>query len=583
MPKRYRDLVTRRSLPDAEDEKNILAFSIMNTNVAEAISRYYEDGQLKLKYLTPIYRRQYRSVLKYFKQYGKAPRRAIKFIHDGEKAKIKDLDELQLEEDLLIVLAQEYQARREGYSVSPQYVITEMIPRFLRARKVKDISDKIDMQLERGNVREAEDLISEYDVITVDPPDHTFGMIDTLSHEYQLEYYYRKLKEPSKDVFRFDGALDALIGPLKRQWLVSLSGTTKSGKSYFLLDLAISAAVYQKRNVMYFCPEMSEDDMNDERVIPWATNRAASKESAGVVYIPEFDCLNNQMNKCTANQRVKRGSKYKTVPLRTVNNNTPLTIFDERENVKEENQLFADSKAVENWEPCTICRNDRERYNYGLYKRFRPSIYYKPRTIKKVSRKVRNRAFKGLKQRGANGRLQIKYFPKYQLTIEDTFNIAKKYCDKNNWPVDIIIIDYVDVLKPTSGNKEMTWQDYDHMWKLSSGFAQEMDSLVISADQTTKAGRIMRTVDHTVTPQASTKDHHLDAKFAVNKFEEETLNNLCRVNIIYHRHRPFNRNLEVMLTQNLTCARAFLDSAFWYNKKMTTYPIKMPENYGVDL
>jgi hypothetical protein len=556
---------------------------IMNTNVTEAIYRYYDTGQLKLKHLTPIYRRQYRSVLSYYKRYGKAPRRAIKFIHDGEKAKIKDEDELQLEEDLLSVLAQEWQAKREGYAVSPAYVIGEMIPRFLRARKLKEISDKLDQNLEHGNTQEAETLLSEYEIVSSEPPDDTFGMTDTLSHQYQLEYYYRKLREPTKEVFRFDGALDALIGPLKRQWLVSLSGTTKSGKSYFLLDLAITAAVYQKRNVMYFCPEMSEDDMNDERVIPWATNRAASKEDAGTIYVPEFDCLNNQLNKCNANKRVKRGKKYKTIPLRTVNHDRQLTIFGQKEDIKPEHQIFADSQVAKSWEPCTVCRDDRERFSYGIYKRFRPSIYYRARKIKTVSRKSRNRAFRGLESRGAGGRLRIKYFPKYQLTIEETFNMARKFAEKNNWSVDIIIIDYVDVLKPTSGNKEMTWQDYDHMWKLSSAFAQEMDALVISADQTTKAGRLLRSIDHTVTPQASTKDHHLDVKFAVNKFDEETLNNLCRVNMIYHRHRPFNRNLEVMLTQNLTLAKAFLDSAFWYNKEMPSYPIKMPENYGTNL
>ena len=68
--KKKRMLIKRRLLPDLEYEKYILAFMIMHHNVADAAYKYFTDGQLKLKYLSPSYKRQYRSVLKFYKKYG---------------------------------------------------------------------------------------------------------------------------------------------------------------------------------------------------------------------------------------------------------------------------------------------------------------------------------------------------------------------------------------------------------------------------------------------------------------------------------------------------------------------------------
>jgi hypothetical protein len=314
--------------------------------------------------------------------------------------------------------------------------------------------------------------------------------------------------------------------------------------------------------------------MNEERVVCYVANRAGSPEDAGLLWVPQFDCINNQTDKCTAMKRVKENGKIKRVPLRV--GSGQLTRFNDAEEVAPDNQLDASGEHAQRWVICTECRHLPERYSYSLYKKFRPSIFFKKKKILPISDKARRRRFKGLESLPVNN-LLIKYFPKYQMTIEQAFDVARKYVKANGWKPDIIIFDYLDVLRPSSGNIEMTWQDYDHLWKIASGFAQETDALIITADQTTKAGRIARLIDHTVTPQASTKDHHVDVKIGLNKFLEETLNNLCRVNVIYHRHKSFNRDLEVMLTQNLTVGKAMLDNAIWHNKSTPPYPIRIPE------
>jgi len=571
--KRYRDLVRRRTLPDTIDEQNIIAFCVMHNDVMEAMYNYYRTGQLKLKHITQIYRPIFRSLASFFEKYHKAPNRTIRFIHEGEKAKLNS-DEIKITEDLLEIIAKDYQASKEGYSITPEYIVQEMIPRFLRARKLKEISDKLDTNIEKGNIDQAEELIGQYEKVSSEPPKHMEGFNSPHEYGYFCEYIERVRNEGSKIVYTFPGALNYLIGPIKYEWLVSASGTTKSGKSFFLLDMAQDAALNHKRKVAYFNLEMGEEDTYQERIIPWVTGRTTDPTRKGLNYIPIFDCINNQTGQCQAQKAMGKGRKRESLRI----GEGKLCSFNEFEQPNKQTIPYIDQvvDSVNNWKVCTICRNLKERFQYSKYKKFRPSIFYKPIKIKKYSSHVGYKKFKALTA-FKNENFKIRYFPKYSLTIEEAFDIIRNLMNKYNWKPDMVFFDYLDILKPTSGNAEMTWQDYDHMWKLASAFAQEIKATVITADQTTKAGRTTRLQDHTQTPQASTKDNHVDLKIGINKFEEETQNNICRASVIYHRHRAFSRNLEVIMLQNLTLAKTMLDTEFWLNDKMPPYPVKLPE------
>jgi hypothetical protein len=395
------------------------------------------------------------------------------------------------------------------------------------------------------------------------------GFEDAHDYQYFCDYIDDQKSEGQKIVYTFPGALGYLIGPIKYQWLVSVSGTTKSGKSYFLLDMAQDAALNHKKKVLYFNLEMGKEDTYFERIIPYITGRTTDQSYVGMNYIPIFDCINNQTGKCQAKKQIKK----KRISLRE--GKGQLVTFNETEQPLKTAIPYI-NEVIRSWQPCTVCRQLKERYSYSKYKKFRPSIFYTQIKIKKYSDKSGLRKFKGLQLINHNN-FKIRYFPKYSLTIEEAFDIIRKLINKYNWHPDIIFFDYLDILKPTSGNAEMTWQDYDHMWKMASAFGQEMNAAIITADQTTKQGRTSRLLDHTVTPQASTKDNHTDLKIGINKFEEETMNNLCRVSVIYQRHRAFSRKLEVMLLQNLMFGRTMLDSSFWLNSNMPPYPVKLPE------
>ena len=263
--------------------------------------------QLKLKHISQPYKRQFKNITDYYRKYNKSPKRTIKLIHDQQKVQL-DTDEISLDEQVLETIGQEYILSKEGYTTNDEYIIEEVIPRFLNTRKITELSEKLNNAIDKASPDEAHQILNEYDALSVEKIDPTFGFTTPLTLKYQLEMMKKFDLEGTKEVYRFSGALHSLIGPLKREWLVAISGSTKASKSYFAAHIGIDAVLNQKRKVLYLCPEMSEEDMNEERIVAFVTNMATSKELAGVTYLPVFDCLKNQTSTCTARSRPKNRS-----------------------------------------------------------------------------------------------------------------------------------------------------------------------------------------------------------------------------------------------------------------------------------
>jgi replicative DNA helicase len=560
--------VQREKPQEIEDESIVIQYMIMHHNVCDAGYQYYNQGQLELSWISKPYRKIFKKVLEYYEKYGKSPKRAIGLLIRGKKT-----DEISLDEDMLAGIAAEYEANRKGYKISPKFIIDEVMPRFIRSIKLNGILANIDTQVTRGELEKAEELLAGYERVTSEPPDITFGFTNPFSFEYHEELYRRQL-EHGDEVFSFPkdaGDIRYLVGPLKRKWLVSISGSTKAGKTYLLWEMAIRAALEQNRKVLFFSPEMTEEDMMSERFMPWLLEKPATKfGDQKYDYLPTLDCLRNQVGACTRKDAYKESMGPNAGPL------LPSQCLNEHGAVEDNYRVEADERLYRKWTPCQQCRNDRSNNYvptpYWERERLGRAISSYSNTLKKTKDNLEIYAS------GRTDNLKVKYFPKYQSTIEQCTESAKRYRDKHNWDFDIAIFDYLDILQLSGGSQDAPkHQKIDHIWKLASGFAQETNALVITGEQTTGAGRTKRLLDHTVTPEAIAKDHHLNKKIGLAKIADETKNNICRANIIYDRHRPFDREVEVLITQDLTHANAITDSIFWRNKNMPPYPIKLPE------
>jgi replicative DNA helicase len=562
-----KQIIKREKPQEIEDESIVIQYMIMHHNVCDAGYQYYNQGQLELNWISKPYRKIFEKVLKYYGEYGKSPKRAIGLLIRGKKS-----DEISLDEDMLAGIAAEYEANRKGYKISPKFIINEVMPRFIRSIKLNGILANIDTQVTRGELEKAEELLIGYERVTSEPPDITFGFTTPFSYEYHEDLFERQ-KDHGDEIFSFPkdaGDIRYLVGPLKRKWLVSIAGSTKSGKTYFLWEMAIRAALEQNRKVLFFSPEMTEEDMMNERFMPWLLEKPATKfGDQNYDYLPTLDCLRNQFATCP------KKSKHESLAPNE-NRLLPLTTTIIENQVVTPEQLDANERVCRKWNTCQLCRYDKS-------KDYHPAVFWEKEKLGRAISSYQNT----LKQTKDNlqiyakdrtNNLKVKYFPKYLVTIEQCIESAKRYRDKHNYDFDIVIFDYLDILLLSGGNDDAPkWQKIDHIWKLASGFAQETNSLVLTGEQTTQAGRTKRLLDHTVTSEASAKDHHLNKKIGLAKVKEETKNNICRANMIYDRHRPFDRKTEVLITQDLTHANAITDSIFWRNNEMPIYPIKIPD------
>jgi len=533
-------MIKRRRVPKEEIEKEwiILSFMIMNNRVLSNVYKRYKTKEFKTKYFSEYFRPIARWLFRHFSIYKKAPKDAIQNIYEQRKNSLGGKQKII--EEYLSRLAEEYVLFKER-SIDPEYIIKDVIADFIRERQVNDLMEKANEQIKLSQFDEVENILSSYRKVTIEEEDEELGTLIPLTTKDVDEYYDHN---PTEDiVYKFNGDLNYLAGNLEKSWLVAVSGTEKSGKSYFLQEIAFDAAMYQRKKVLIINLELSKKLVRNrlQRRISCTSN----KRGTGRKLYPIFDCQNNQTGKCKVEE---------------CKNPYPLYNKD-NESVEFQNRR--------DWEICTKCRYEQTRRNVAITKRFLPAIWYNSIRLKEVS-KIRVR--KALKENEMQGlkNLRVKCFPRYSVSFDDTTDYIYNYIEKKKWKPDIIVYDYLDILAREQGLEGRF--DIDEKWKKASRLSSELDVLVLTADQANKIARENRSLTQMSTTENKGKDSHLDVRIAINKTPKELDLGLMRISVLFHRHEEFTPEREVMVTQRLATADPILDSTMWYRKR-DYYPV----------
>jgi replicative DNA helicase len=505
---------------------------ITNNDVLSAAYNRYKTGTLKTKHFTESYRHVFRWLIRYYAAHRKAPNRTIQQIYDRRKHSL-NAETQELVEEYLDALAEEWDA-----DTDTDFVRKEILPDFIRERELSQRIDKAQAEISLGKFEEAEKVFSSYSSVGIEDEDEEMGAI--------IPYTIEDVEEgmtpdnAARVAFNFHGDLDRLIGPLQASWLVAITGIEKSGKSYVLQDMAYEAALYQKKKVLVINLELSKPIARNRlwRRISRTTNpRYAGKK----IILPVLDCENNQFGTC---KRLKR--------------------------LKNKVNLFRSSDEImsyyrrKNWVVCNECRDNLKiRKNAAKTRRFVPTIWFKENTLRKLSEVRIKQAIKN-KNMNRLSNLRVKCFPRFSVTFDQTYEFILRYIDRKKWKPDIIVYDYLDILANETGLEGRF--DIDSKWKKGSKLAGELDCLVLTADQSTKAGRTQYALDQMSTSESKTKDSHLDARIAINQTDTDRALNLARFNVLFHRHEAFNPKTEVLVTQRLATAQPMMDNAYLFDK-----------------
>ena len=230
----------------------------------------------------------------YFEQFNKAPGADITGIYyEKLKANAVGKDAAQDVEELLDSLSEE--ALQEP--VNLDYLL-EVTRKQFNERRLAIHTETIQGLLTRGQVVEAEQLACNYQ-----PVQDSSATDLNLSHPVVLERLAKAFDTTTQAVVKYPRQLGTFINSqLVKGSLVAFLAPEKRGKTFILLDLAIRACKQGAKAAFFSAGDMTEDQVL-MRIAIYLTRKNNKEEYSGTMWEPVRDCMLNQLNDCTRDER----------------------------------------------------------------------------------------------------------------------------------------------------------------------------------------------------------------------------------------------------------------------------------------
>lgn len=451
----------------------------------------------------------------YYREFGKAPGVLIRDMFDDKRQTLKE-EQGDIVEEFLESLSDDH-VRRNDKTYNTDYHVSKSLQWF-KSRSLEILFTKGTSALSLGRLQKAQNLLVAHKEIAK----KTSGRLNPLD-TMTIRHY--DIEAMSEGLFSFPGAMGDLVGQLDRGWLVSVQAVEKTGKSNLLQELVFSALT-KRLKVLWISLEMSTAEIQ-KRFYARLTGRPITDTDST---FPVFDCMKNQDGSCLLKNRTNK------VPLKSKNSI----------NLQYEHK----------YKPCTFCRGNKNN-NYV------PAVclqYERAEAITntQIERKAKNFA----KMYGNN--LRLKCFPRFSASLDDIrYELADLETSENFVP-DVIVCDYLDILKASSGAPSDGREKIDYIWKSAAGIAGQLNCVFVTADQANAAARDQRSITINNFTEAKSKDSHVDVKLSLNQTPAEKRDKALRVNVLFHRHKSFHPDDEVLILQELCRGQGLLDSEPWH-------------------
>lgn len=531
------DIISRQKV-NIDKEYEILGSMIMSRKSLAAAYSRYQNGELKRSHFSKYYQTLFEILMGWYKEKKTSPESTMQKLFTNSR-ELFDGAALELIESSIDRLADEY-----GESdMEVEYVCNTMLPQFIREREIIRRAALIQGLVEKGKFSEAEEIISGYKPVENEEveEDGNFGAILPFTIE-DVEDAFDRSNITDSIAYQFPGDLGRMVGPLRKTWFVAVSGVEKGGKSYVLNEICYDAVWNQDKKALYLNLELAKPlarARNHRRISRTATMKSVMNDPLGrQLIIPIFDCMNNQRNTCGV--RSKQNNKRPLVSGVVVNSSSYM--------------------ANRNWKVCTQCRYSNTFHGTKKTERFIPSIWFiEGPTVRPTNKR---RVMKAINDHPIDYRdnFRIQCFPSYTKTFDDCQNYIERYIEDTNWHPDIIIIDYLDILYEDESRDRRI--NIDDNWKKAKRLAANMNCLVITADQATKAERAAWRLGPMSTSESKTKDGHIDIRIGVHRTDEEKAMGVARANIIFHRHEDYDTRQDVLMTQRLATSEPYMDTHY---------------------
>lgn len=254
---------------DAKQEREIIAYSIINTDYLKAIMPMCKPELFRSNYARIVFS----WVSTYFKRYGDAPGRDIQDIYITHK--------LELDEDEQVI-ATFLQSLSDAYDEKIPNIAfaVDTAKLWFTGRGLELLNEELRESLANKDYQGAEAAIAGYKRIEQIQTES----IDVISdHESMIEAF----TDENEKLFQFPGALGAVCGPFCRSDFVVFLAPPKRGKSWWLWESA-KHALYKGNNVLFISLEMKRYQML-RRMWMGLTRRPRSTKTVKIPTFVEMD------------------------------------------------------------------------------------------------------------------------------------------------------------------------------------------------------------------------------------------------------------------------------------------------------
>jgi hypothetical protein len=487
--------------------------------------------------LTPVASMLASWCCEYYDVYGKAPSLDIAEIYltKHQQGLVPQDIALEIEEDILPDLSEDWV--NYGLNVDSLVDSTHI---YFKERALTHVREQLDVSLEKGELEDAEEALKAYA-----PMENVTNELILNDKEQLITAVSSAFKESSEPLIWYPGALGEFWNSsMIRGGFVALLAPEKRGKTAIMIDAAIRA-VRQGRKVAFFQAGDMTEAQQLRRIAVYLAKNSDKERYVGRQLIPIKDCFYNQIDDCSNELRecdfgVFSDRKWKDVREARQD----ITVDDILDALRHENT----------YRPCHNCIEYRQN-EWAM-------PYMQEIDVQDVLDE--NRAVTVLEDYFCkkNRNLRLCTFSNNTLTVETIQNILRTWQQRDDWNVDVIILDYADLCVDKSNREERHRQNT--IWKKLRGLNQETNSLLITATQADADAYKQNTLRLSNFSEDKRKYAHVTAFYGLNQDSGGREKNLglMRINELILREDKFDMNRQVTVMQALNIGRPIITS-YW--------------------
>ena len=503
-------LITRKKI-DVTIEKRIVLGMAVSTEFLFGIQENYSREY----FLNPHLRKLSEWFIDYFNVYQEAPDTDVQNVFLQNKTQIK-VEEADIIEGILKELSDLYKA--SGEATNAPFLIDTAL-QYFKKQELLQRNAEVAYLLEKDEVNEAENVFLNIKKIA--------KLTNQWINPLDDDHVFKAMEDDKEEFLLMPGALGKFIGNIKRGWLVGISAPFKRGKTFFALDMGVIGMLLGMR-VAVISLEMSLTEMTGriiKRFVPSVSVDAPIEARTLTV----FDCKRNQTGECDIPQRYCRSPLF----------SEDGTIPDFRPNMT--------------YEPCTYCKDHPE------YKQeYKPSSWFIENDWPTFDYPTVATKMEQIDKEHKN-KIRFLSFPKFSANVQDIYRSLEILERTENFIPDILIVDYVDILKEENENIQGVAKE-DRSWTALSALGQERKMVVVTPTQVTREGLDANIVRTKHSARWIGKVGHVDVFLALNQTAEEKKLGFMRVGMLAHRHKFFGETDQVSVLQNIYAGQTHLDS-----------------------